>query len=362
MQWFEHMSILGAVQGILLAILLFFRKKNRPTNRYWAVFVLLLSISLTEDFYRPYLPEPALSAIGGLVFLYGPLVFFYVKALLGDPLEKPFLVRHCAIPGVYWTLLGISVALGWGDDEWVELVVANVFFLQLFWYSFKTLQRVWQLNPPENEAVNPTLLRWLRVLIGLLVSIYTLAFVATYLLVFNVPQADWLLRTIQTGCVVVVYAMSYWALVQPDLETSRREIAQEVVKYQNSPLTLVEKQQFLAQITAQLVGQKLYLQPDLTLDKLAKELGINRFYVSQVINEQLGKNFSDLINSYRVTEAKRLLTDPAKSHYSIVGVGFEAGFNSKTAFNTTFKKVTGQSPTDYRKSTKPGVPFEQTEH
>jgi AraC-like DNA-binding protein len=60
------------------------------------------------------------------------------------------------------------------------------------------------------------------------------------------------------------------------------------------------------------------------------------------------KNFYDLVNGYRVEEAKRLLLDPKSFNYTILSVGFEAGFNSKTTFNTVFKKFTGLSPTEFR--------------
>ncbi|GAB2568960.1 helix-turn-helix domain-containing protein [Spirosoma areae] len=361
MKWNEVVSILGAVQGVLVAVLLFFRTKNRVANRFLAAFVLLLTLSLTEYLYQPQLSGLVNSAVGGLVFLYGPLVFFYGKTLLGDDLSRSFLIRHGAVPGLYWALLSLSSAGGWGDHELLDFALSNVFFLHVFWYSGKALKRVRQERRLETSAAQPAMLHWLQILVSLLAVVYGLAFVAMYLLVFNIPQAGGLLRIIQAGCVVVVYALSYWTLIQPDLEVSRREIAREVAKYQHSTLTEADKQQHLHRITSYLAKQKPWLEPELTLDKLAKELGINRFYVSQVINEQLGKSFSDLINGYRITEAKRLLLDPAKAHYSMVGVGFEAGFNSKTAFNTTFKKLTGQSPSDYRKSAQQGVPLDQTE-
>lgn len=64
------------------------------------------------------------------------------------------------------------------------------------------------------------------------------------------------------------------------------------------------------------------------------------------------RNFYDLVNSYRVEEAKRLLLDPKNSNYTILSVGFEAGFNSKTTFNTVFKKFTGLSPTEFKERKK----------
>jgi YesN/AraC family two-component response regulator len=94
--------------------------------------------------------------------------------------------------------------------------------------------------------------------------------------------------------------------------------------------------------------EKLYQESELTLQQLAGKLSVPTYLVSQAINEGMNKNFYDLINSYRIDEAKRLLLDPKNISYTILSVGFEAGFNSKTTFNTVFKKFTGLTPTEYR--------------
>ena len=99
--------------------------------------------------------------------------------------------------------------------------------------------------------------------------------------------------------------------------------------------------------------EKLYTETELTLKQLADKLQYPTYQVSQAINEGLGKNFYDLINSHRVEEAKRLLADPKNQNYTILSVGFEAGFNSKTTFNTVFKKFTGVTPTEYRDQKRP---------
>ena len=105
-------------------------------------------------------------------------------------------------------------------------------------------------------------------------------------------------------------------------------------------------------ILALMEKEKLYTETELTLKQLADKLQYPTYQVSQAINEGLGKNFYDLINSYRVEEAKRLLTDPKNENYTILSVGFEAGFNSKTTFNTVFKKFTGVTPTEFRSKDK----------
>ena len=93
---------------------------------------------------------------------------------------------------------------------------------------------------------------------------------------------------------------------------------------------------------------KLYQEHELTLQTLSDKLSIPTYQASQAIKEGMNKNFYDLVNGYRVEEAKRLLVDPKNENFTILSVGFEAGFNSKTTFNTVFKKFTGVTPTEYR--------------
>jgi AraC-like DNA-binding protein len=108
-------------------------------------------------------------------------------------------------------------------------------------------------------------------------------------------------------------------------------------------------------ITDLMEKDKLYQETELTLQDLADKLKYPSYQVSQAINEGMKKTFYDLVNNYRVEEAKRLLQDPRNLNYTILSVGFEAGFNSKTTFNTVFKKFTGQTPSDFREKQKAAV-------
>jgi AraC-like DNA-binding protein len=96
-------------------------------------------------------------------------------------------------------------------------------------------------------------------------------------------------------------------------------------------------------------GDRLFLDPELTLNDLSQHVQLPPYLVSQAINTQLNKSFYDLINGYRVEEVKKLLYDPTHQHYKILSIAFHAGFNSKTVFNSVFKKMTGVTPTQYRK-------------
>jgi AraC-like DNA-binding protein len=89
-----------------------------------------------------------------------------------------------------------------------------------------------------------------------------------------------------------------------------------------------------------------WLEPELNLTELAHRLRTNPALLSKVINAGCGQNFNDFVNTYRVQEAQRKLADPRFSHYSLVGVALESGFNSKSTFNRVFKKLLGQAPSE----------------
>ncbi|MEH6305970.1 AraC family transcriptional regulator [Olivibacter sp. CPCC 100613] len=96
--------------------------------------------------------------------------------------------------------------------------------------------------------------------------------------------------------------------------------------------------------------EKPYLEPGLTLPLLSEKIGISAHELSYVLNNGLSKNFYQFINEMRVEEVKHLLASGQAKHLDMFGVAAHAGFNSKTTFNTTFKKVTGQTPTEFVKS------------
>jgi len=107
--------------------------------------------------------------------------------------------------------------------------------------------------------------------------------------------------------------------------------------------------QFLG-VVELLEEERPYLQSRLTLQELASKLDLPAYQLSQLINREFGQNFFELINHYRVEEVKKKLADPAFQHLTYLGIALESGFNSKASFNRIFKKMTGKTPNEYRKS------------
>jgi adenylate cyclase len=106
---------------------------------------------------------------------------------------------------------------------------------------------------------------------------------------------------------------------------------------------------YLESVLAYLKNQTPYLNPELTLRSLAEQVSIHPNQLSWLLNEKIRKNFNEFINHYRVEHFKILAKDPANAHISLIGLAYESGFNSKTVFNTFFKKETGMTPSGYLK-------------
>ncbi|MFD1601397.1 helix-turn-helix domain-containing protein [Flavobacterium artemisiae] len=135
----------------------------------------------------------------------------------------------------------------------------------------------------------------------------------------------------------------------PSVENPAAENVSEKIKYEKSGLTNTELLSIHQKLTEIMRNEKLYKNPDLTLAELSQKLNVHPNVLSQVINSVEEKNFYDYINLQRVEEFKKLILLPENEKFTLLSIAFECGFNSKTAFNRNFKKVTGLSPSEYLK-------------
>jgi ligand-binding sensor domain-containing protein/AraC-like DNA-binding protein len=118
-------------------------------------------------------------------------------------------------------------------------------------------------------------------------------------------------------------------------------------------------EEYIDKLLYLLEREKIYRDENLTLKLLASKISIHPQTLSQIINEQMKKNFNDFINSYRLKEAKKRLMNSNESHHSILGIAFDIGFNSKTSFNRVFKKHIKMTPSEFRKKFKKESPKER---
>jgi AraC-like DNA-binding protein len=118
-------------------------------------------------------------------------------------------------------------------------------------------------------------------------------------------------------------------------------------RYEKSTLSDEEAEAIVAALKQRKEAEQEYVNPDLNLAALAGMIGCSAKELSQVINGRFHMNFNDYVNSYRVDFAKKKLA--AEANLSILDIAFEAGFNSKTSFNISFKKLTGLTPRQFRR-------------
>jgi len=121
-------------------------------------------------------------------------------------------------------------------------------------------------------------------------------------------------------------------------------------KYAQSNLSDGKKQEILNRLVEFMVNEQMFTNQDLNLNMVAEKLNVSRTYLSQVINETYSQNFTAYINSYRINLAKKFLLSAEYDKYSIQGIAEIVGFKSVSAFNASFKKLTGLAPSYYRKN------------
>ena len=155
---------------------------------------------------------------------------------------------------------------------------------------------------------------------------------------------------------VIIYFLGYYGIKQKPILSNDNPISQietaptQKPKYATSSLKDGEKEILIQRLTKSMEKEKPYLNENLTLKELADKLETSPNNLSQIINERFSKNFYEFINEYRINEVKSLLIDPEYSHYSMLGIAFECGFNSKSTFNSVFKQFTGKTPSEFKKS------------
>ncbi|WP_407483359.1 helix-turn-helix domain-containing protein [Elizabethkingia meningoseptica] len=126
-------------------------------------------------------------------------------------------------------------------------------------------------------------------------------------------------------------------------------IADVVPKQKSSPLLVEEKNREIESLKEFMVEKEPYLDSSLTIQDLAEQLKMPVKDLSTLINLYMDKHFFDFVNEYRIEKAMQILKDPSQKQLTVLEILYQVGFNSKSSFNTSFKKYTGKTPTDFRK-------------
>ncbi len=353
----------GLAQGVLLALALLTLKRGNPTaNRVFGVFLLAVSIDVGYGilFYSRYiLVFPHLLRFNPPVpFLYGPLLFFYFKALV-DPTYRvrwrealhglPFVVCLAYFVPLY--IRSADFKLDYLIDLFLRLppesyVIGGLKRLHYLIYLVLMLRILRHYShrlktPTQAQRRKQKLMRWLAgvFLFLWLTDVYDLAFTFELASTMDAVQV-----VVIAGFLIVA---TYLALRQPQLFSSE-PTASPRKKYATSSLKPEDGAVYAEKLRGVMQTQKPYRDGNLTLPQLARSVSLTPHLLSQLLNEHVGENFAQFVNRHRIEEAKAQLVDPAYQHFTIAAIAEEVGFNSTSAFNAAFKKITGATPSQYR--------------
>jgi len=146
---------------------------------------------------------------------------------------------------------------------------------------------------------------------------------------------------------IPIAVMIYWLGLRGYIH-ARSQVVQPATR-KSTPLALPKDQadETLCRLQRAMTEDKLYLDPELTVDKLGRHVQLPPKTVSAVLNQHLRKSFNGFVNEYRIAEVKRRLGDTAHAHLTLTGIAFDCGFNSQATFQRTFKQLTGHTPKEY---------------
>lgn len=327
----------GALQSAFFGVYLFTLRRGKQLTSLFLGFLLLslatrMTKSVIYNFSDGHIVPELLQNLGyGANLAILPLLWLYLNAfLIKDyrfnwrrdcihllPATATILLSPVITPYFWMNLHGYTYSL----------ILMGVYIPFCFYAIVKYFQ-----------ALNSSQQRWVLCL-TLGVTMVWLGYVANF--IFHlVPYI-----TAPVMFTFVIYVISFLALRQGNIFV--RETRQVSDAY--SP---VEMERCFEKLQRVMKEDKIFKDAQLSLPKMAKLLTVSTHLLSATINKKSGQNFPDFINSYRIEEARWMLTCPEYSHQKIAAIAFETGFNSLSAFNAAFKKITSITPSDYRRKLK----------
>lgn len=358
----------GIVQGFYLAFLLHHNKRRNVANNYLSMLLVAMSINIAHSVFL----IPLFNKLHNLPFqikepflmLVVPFIWFYVKKM-----EQPkfrFGIQSCFhfLPFVVFMSVSIPAFLH-GDSSlfarflsrysicfyasiWAVLLVQySIYLVQIL----KITRRYKATAEEELSNIEYVDVSWLNTFLYAFILVFV--FLAI-MFVGAIHQFNtcWISRMVSLVFSVTIFYLGYKGLFQQSIFSNTKSIEQADVE---KPLVAKPKlvDTGLTRVLLEYMEKnKPHHDAELTLTSLASRVGMGRNQLSEVINNEIGCNFYDFVNKYRVEDVKLLMVDKRYDDFTILAIAYEAGFPSKSTFNSIFKKHTGLTPSQYRLSPK----------
>jgi AraC-like DNA-binding protein len=347
-------SLAGIAIGLFAALRLFrFPGDGTKADRLLSFLILLGTANIVHGLFIFPASAPGPFVLEPLQFLLPLGILWYLRALQGKRILSSLDAINIVLPLVFILASSVPGLLSprlptrmpvFSLVMWLTMAASSGFLLLPVARDIHRYRKALQNEFSSLKGIDPGWLRAMLILMGSLFALYALLAVLMLHAPEELPQRA-ILASLMSGFTIILSWMSLGRR-PPPVRGGRKESAEpELPDPELLPQAL--------RVRERIETRKLYLEPELSLDDLAREVGLSRHQVSTVLNRGLEVSFFDLINQYRVIEFQRLCRDPERRGENILTLALDAGFNSKPAFNLIFKKATGQTPSQYRKSAVP---------
>ena len=356
------LSALGAIQGVFFALLMAVKGGQRQPNLLLSLFTTFVSINLLTPVLQDWVGWKVVTVTYPIYFLIGPFLYLYVRSYTETIRPRTILLQA----GWYLLFLAFTIyyVVGISEGRLIQNSLLSSFIvackhLHLLAFFFLSLQGVKKKQEHLKmfySDISERDQRWIKTIAYL----YLLAVLIGALLNFFsqlVPLwSDVMAVFYYLLLTAAMFYLNGVAVLHPKQFALPEAMAQLASAPLSSELPLLvpitpqgEADKDMHHLHATRLGEaathilhvieqeRLFLDPELTVNDLSKSVQLPPYLVSQAINTGLNKSFYDLINAYRVEEVKKLLNDAKHRQYKILSIAFQAGFNSKTVFNSVFK-------------------------
>lgn len=318
--------------------------------------------------------------------MYGPLFYLYITHVMGTKSYKFTYLLHFVIPFAFLFYF-ISIKIidpGFGKGDYLNTPlhtgVLGFVVVSRFLYFVGALRAYFKNKSSLKKNLSDQIfvITWIKILL-ILFSCSTLLITISQIIRLNNPTnlivgAN---HPITSNLSLIVFSMilvttDYITFKYPEIlnyinspkkvfQTKEKEKEKENGKsaIPGAPVEVVVKSRlteadpilaYMDNLSSLMEYKKIYLESSLTQGQLASELKIPSYVLSKMLNENIGKNFNQYINEYRVKEATRILSDPKLDHLTMYAVALDSGFKNPSVFYENFKKYTGLTPTDFKKT------------
>jgi len=357
---------IGLSQAFFAAFIVLTKKPRLLSDVFLGIWLLMIvaETGITLFVETVSFSNPLLNMSIVLQVIYMPLMYLYVSTAISEkPKFAPTYLRHFLPFILIFALIFIfrNEPIFWDDQGRassfifaLRFIFGAYFLLSIVLYSRLILQALRRHQHKIKDSFSYTseriTLNWLKFVLFL----FVVAFIGHIIVGALADRIHYPFDPrlfVRIALTVFTFGVSYFGVKQPTLydNSQSSDKISESKKYERSGLNDKTARAYQTKLQHYMESEKPYLDPELTIKDVAERLKISRHHITQVINEQLHKNFFMWINDYRVREVKQRLLDEKYAHLTIVAIAYDCGFNSKSTFNSIFKKETGKTPSEYRR-------------